>query len=139
MKVTGMGQTLESGRAGNNFGHLMAEFAARHLGTELLDTGIDSNETILDGQRIVIKSAHKSNNRIGIPHNVLDRVVSVLAVLEDKSSLLKGIHKYSIYKVDSMWFKSEMSPDCKRDNIGHVGTGKIRQHCQKISELSYDF
>ncbi|ADE36810.1 hypothetical protein [Methanohalophilus mahii] len=134
-----MVQDEDSGRAGNNFGHLMAKYAAKNFGVKLLDNGNNSNETILDGQKVVIKSAHKSNNRIGIPHNVLDRVDNVIAILEDKTSPVNGIHKYSIYKIDSKWFKSEMKPDYKRDNVGHLGGGKIRKYGPKIGVLSCDF
>lgn len=135
-----MAQTQESGRAGNNFGHQMGEHAAKHLGIQLIrESSIISNEAYFDGQRVVIKSAHKNNNRIGIPHNVLNRVVSVIAVLEDKTNPIDGIHKYSIFRVDSDWFKSEMTPDCRRDYIGHLQGGKIRRHCKKIDELTCDF
>lgn len=135
-----MVQTQESGRAGNNFGHIMGEHTAKHLGIQLIrDSSIISNEAYLDGQRVVIKSAHKNNSRIGIPHNVLNRVMSVIAVLEDKNSPIDGVHKYSIFTVDSDWFKLEMTPDCRRDYIGHLQGGKIRRHCKKIDELTCDF
>ncbi|WP_407282369.1 SIR2 family protein [Methanolobus sp. WCC1] len=136
---TSMGQTLESGRAGNTFGHRMAELAAKLLGTSLLDTENDSNEAMLNGQRVLIKSAHIGTNRIGALHDVLDRVTSVIAVLEDRNSPLNDVHKYSIYRIDSNWYKLEMRPDYKRDNIGYLGGGKIRKHCDKIRELTCDF
>jgi hypothetical protein len=136
-----MVQTEESGRAGNNFGHRMGEYAAKHLGIELIrDSSVISNEAYLDGQRVVIKSAHKKTTSIGIPHNVLDRVDNVIAVLEDNvDNIEKGVHKYSLYKVDSEWFKSEMTPDSKRDYVGHLNRGKIQKHCDKISELTCEF
>lgn len=89
----------------------MAEYAAKHLGTILFDTINHSNEAIL----------HEH------------------AVLEDRDSSNNGVHKYSIYKVDFKWFKSEMIPDYKRDYIGQLDCGKIRKHCEKISELTCDF
>jgi hypothetical protein len=136
-----MVQTQESGRAGNDFGHRMGEYAANHLGIELIrDSPIISNEAYLDGQRVVIKSAHKNTTSIGIPHNVLNRVANVIAVLEDKiNNIDDGVHKYSIYKVDSEWFKSEMKPDSSRDYVGHLNRGKIQKHCEKMSELTCDF
>jgi hypothetical protein len=134
-----MVQTQNTGKAGNDFGHKMGMYAANHLGTELLNNVNGSNEAMLDGQRVVIKSAHLGNNRIGIPHNVLNRVVGVIAVIEDRNSPIDKKHKYSIYKIDSEWFKSKMIPDCRRDNIGHVSNGKIRQYGRRISELTCDF
>lgn len=138
------GQTENSGRAGHNFGHRMGEFAAKHLGTELIrDSSIRSNEAFLQGDRVVIKSAHKRTTKIGVPHNVLDRVDSVIAVLEDKNGSYNDVHKYSIYKISSDWFKSTMTPshssEYAKKKVGMTSCSGIRYNGEKLGELTCDF
>ncbi|MCD4677719.1 MAG: hypothetical protein K8S18_17235 [Desulfobacula sp.] len=138
------GQTQDTGRAGNDFGHLMGEFAVRQLGTELIrESSIKSNEAFLDEKRVVIKSAHKKTTGIGVPHNVLQRVNSIIAVLEDKNGSSNGIHKYSIYEVSSEWFISTMTPsqsnEYAKKKVGMVNCSEIRRNGEKIIEFTCDF
>ena len=139
-----IGQNINTGRAGNDFGHRMGKFAAKHLETQLIDdASIKSNEACLSGEKVVIKSAHKKTKQIGVPHNVLGRVNKVIAVLEDKIDYRDGIHKYSIYKIDSEWFKSTMTPSQSDDyaikKVGMVSCSKIKRSGEKIGEFTCDF
>lgn len=138
-----MAQTVYSGRRGNEFGHKMGSVAAKHLGIELLQTSGKSNEAYLNGELVVIKSAHKTTPSIGIPYNILDRVKSFVAVLEDKNNSKSGYHKYTIYKVDADWCKLKTTPSQSSENaskkVGMLTCKNIREYGQKISELICDF
>ncbi len=138
-----MAQTAYTGKRGNDFGHKMGYVAAKYLRTELLQTPGKSNEAYLNGELIVIKSAHKTTSSIGIPYNVLDRVKSVVAVLEDKNYSKNGYHKYTMYKVDADWCKLKSTPSQSSESsskkIGMVTCKNIKGHGEKISELICDF
>jgi len=138
-----MGQNVDTGRAGNDFGHRMALYAAKHLGTKLLDTGNKSNEAMLDGQRVVLKSAHKRTSVIGVTLNVLANVQSIVAVLEDKGKQTDGMHHYTIYRVPAEWYKKYMvpsrsSPSAAR-TVRMVSCSMIRKHGEVIGQFPCDF
>ncbi len=97
-----MGQTSDTGRAGNDFGHLMGTYAAKHLGTKLLEIDTGSNEAMLNGERIVIKAAHKNTSSVGVTLNVLNHVQTIVVVLEDKDKLSSGTHDYTIYTANNI-------------------------------------
>ncbi|WP_321430845.1 hypothetical protein [uncultured Methanolobus sp.] len=138
-----MGQNKNTGRAGNNFGHRMAVYAAQHLGTELLNTGTKSNEVILDGQWVVLKSAHKKTSAVGVTLNVLENIQSIVAVLENKENQEDDIHNYTIYKVPVEWYKQHMKPSRSSPSAAKstrmVNCSPIRENGEVIGELTCDF
>ncbi|ETA67820.1 hypothetical protein MettiDRAFT_1255 [Methanolobus tindarius DSM 2278] len=138
-----MGQNKNTGRAGNNFGHRMAVYAAQNLGTELLNTGTKSNEVILDGQRVVLKSAHKKTSAVGVTLNVLENIQSIVAVLENKEKQEDDIHNYTIYKVPVEWYKQHMKPSRSSERAARttrmVNCNLIRKNGEVIGELTCNF
>ena len=64
MVVVYMGQNQKTGASGVEFGYKMAKIVAKYLNTELLSS--QSNEILIDGERFVIKSAHRKTSSIGI-------------------------------------------------------------------------
>lgn len=137
------GQTQNTGRNGDYFGRRMGAYAAQHLGSKLLDTGTKSNETILDTQRVVLKSAHKRTSAIGVTLNVLENIQSIVAVLENKSKQENDVHKYTIYKVSTEWYKQYMKPSRSSPSAARttrmVNCSLIRKHGKVIGELVCDF
>jgi hypothetical protein len=137
------GQTQDTGRAGNNFGHRMGMYAAKYLDTELLKTENKSNEAMLDGQRIVLKSAHKKTSSVGVTLNVLENIKSVVAILENKDKQENDIHKYTIYKVSTEWYKQYMKPSRSSPSAARttrmVNSNLIRKHGEVVGELTCDF
>ncbi|AEH60598.1 hypothetical protein Mzhil_0732 [Methanosalsum zhilinae DSM 4017] len=138
-----MGQTYESGIAGARFGHLMSSYAAKNLGAKLLETETQSNEALLNGQRVVIKSAHKNTPSIGVTLNVLTNIESVVAILETKDSQAEGTHKYKVYKVSKEWYKANMkpsrsSPSATR-NTRMVRCNLIRKHGEVLCDFTCHF
>lgn len=138
-----MGQTVNSGRNGNYFGRRMAVYAARNLGTELIKTGTKSNEAMLHGQRVVLKSAHKNTSDIGVTLNVLENIQSIIAVLENKGKQESDVHKYTIYKVSKEWYKQHMYPSRSSSSAARttrmVNCNLIREHGEAIGKLACDF
>ncbi len=135
-----MGQDIITGRAGNDFGHLMGTYAAEHLGTKLLDTGTKSNQAILNGEQVVIKAAHKNTSSVGITLNVLLQVQSIVAVIEDKGASSRNIHEYTIYKVSKDWYKKHMTPSRSSERASRttrmVNCNLIRAHGEQIGKIT---
>lgn len=87
-----MGQNKITGSAAVKFGHEMAKMIARLLDTELLSA--NSNEIIFEGERFVIKSAHRKTSSIGITVTMLGRLQGIIAAFENNDG------RYTLYKVD---------------------------------------
>lgn len=127
-----MGQNRESGAAANAYGHVMAVKVSQFLGTKLL-TKL-SNEIDINGERIVIKSARKKTHQIGISLAMLKRVQGIIAALEDEDG------KYTLYRVDPKWYKTEMSPSHSNNPSAHkimmVSCKDIRRMCQVVGKMA---
>ncbi|KGK99218.1 hypothetical protein LI82_04130 [Methanococcoides methylutens] len=138
-----MGQTPETGQAGNNFGHRMGEHVAKRLGTQLLETGTGSNEAIYDGERVILKSAHKNTSSIGVTINVLETVQAIIATFEDKNKSSQNLHHYTIYRVSFNWYKEHMKPSRANERASRttmmVTRSSIRKEGKVIGEFECDF
>lgn len=138
-----MGQTAKSGRKAVCYGHCMAEFTAKHLGTKLLDIGTGSNEAIYNGERVVLKAAHKGTPSIGVTINVLGNIQTIVATLEDKEESLDEFHHYTVYKVSTDWYKQHMkisqSSEMAKRTTRMVNCNLIRNEGKVIGELSCNF
>lgn len=138
-----MGQTTESGINAVFYGHNMAEFTAKHLGTKLLDTETGSNEAMYNGERVVLKAAHKRTPSIGVTINVLEKIQEIIATLEDKEESLDNFYHYTVYKVSTDWYKQHMKPSRSSERAKRttrmVNCNLIRNEGKIIGELSCDF
>lgn len=77
-----MPQDRTTGAEGNACGHECGAKIAAALGaTKFKPT---SNECLLDGQRVVIKCAHKANTKVGVLHDMLKRIVAVIGAFEER-------------------------------------------------------
>ena len=106
-----MGQTKVTGIAADKWGRSMAKKVAQFLGTEILSP--KSNEIELQGERLVIKCAHKNVPQIGLSLAMLNRVDGIIAAFEDK----KG--KYSLYRISPSWYKGNMVPSLSTSHSAH--------------------
>lgn len=127
-----MGQDRHSGYLGYMFGHEMAAKVADFLGTELISE--NSNEIILEGKRLVIKSARKSTPEIGVTANTLERVQGIIAALENKNG-----NGYTLYKVDLDWYMAKMTPSLSRKHkpgkVTKRSCKQIRDECKVIATM----
>jgi len=126
-----MVQNRESGAAGNKYGHMMGEEVAKFLGTKLLSKS--SNEVILDGQRIVVKSARKKTPEIGLSINMLERVQSIIAAIENEDG------SYTLYRVETQWYKEKMTQSLSisdvKSKIKKVSCNAIRNECKIFGNM----
>lgn len=126
-----MVQNQESGAAGNKYGHMMGEKVAKFLGTKLLTKS--SNEMILDGRRIIIKSARRKTPEIGISINMLERVDGIIAAIEN------GDGTYNLYQIETQWYKEKMTQSKSRSDlkgkINKVSCNAIRDECQIFDKM----
>ena len=78
-----MPQNRVSGAAANTYGRETAPKIAAALGATML--GSESNEAVLNGQRVVIKCAGKNTTSVGVTYSMLDSLDSVIAALTSDS------------------------------------------------------
>ena len=127
-----MVQNRESGAAGNKYGHIMGEKVAKFLGTKLLSK--TSNEIILHGQRIVIKSAREKTPEIGLSTNMLERVQCIIAAIENEDG------SYTLYRVETHWYKEKMTQSRSKSDvkgkIKKVSCKAIRNECKIFDEMN---
>jgi len=127
-----MPQDRKSGAAANKYGYAMAAKVARLLGMQLLSR--NSNEVDLNGKRIVVKSARYKTSEIGISRAMLSRVQGIIAALEDKDG------KYTLYRVNPKWYRTEMSPSRSNSPSAHeimmVSCKDIRRVCQVVEKMA---
>ncbi|NPE28644.1 hypothetical protein HNV12_11880 [Methanococcoides sp. SA1] len=138
-----MGQTPKTGQAGDKFGHRMGKYVAKHLVTQLLDTGTGSNEAIYDGERFILKSAHKNTSSIGVTIRVLENVKGIIATFEDKDKSTEDLHHYTIYRVSVDWYEEHMKPSQSSEAASRttmmVTRSSIRKEGKVIGEFECDF
>jgi len=127
-----MVQNRKSGAAGNKYGHMMGEKVAKFLGTRLLSKS--SNEMILDGQRIVVKSARRKTPEIGLSINMLKRVQSIIVAIENDDE------SYTLYQVETQWYKEKMTKSRSKSDvkakIKKVSCNAIRNECKIFDKMN---
>lgn len=128
---SGVGQNRDTGAAANEFGHDMAARVARFLGTKLLSN--KSNEVVLHGKRVVIKSARWKVPKIGVSLSMLSRVDEIIAALQEKSG------DYTLYRVNPQWYRKQMIPSRSKSPSAHkimmVRCNDIRNVCEVIDKM----
>ena len=107
-----MPQDRDSGDRARKWGYAMAQKVANHLGATLINPG-RSNEAIWNNRKILIKSANYGVPQIGATPATLDRVDSIIAVLQDKDKA------YTLYEVTPSWFRPRMNPS-RSPKASHV-------------------
>ena len=70
----------DSGTAGNAFGRETAPRIAQAIGATLL--GTTNKEAILDGRRVVIKSARPQTPSVGVTYQMLERLEFVIGAFQ---------------------------------------------------------
>ena len=75
-----MPQDHDTGAAGDAFGRETAPRIAQAIGATMLGTA--SNEAILDGRPIVIKSARAQTPSVGVTHQMLERLEFVIGAFQ---------------------------------------------------------
>ena len=95
-----MVQNAETGRAGNDYGYKTAFQVAQLLGAKLL--GKNSNEAILKGEKVVLKSARKKTSSIGVTPRMRERIKFIIVALENMDD------SYDLYRIEIDWFESKM-------------------------------
>ena len=122
--------------------HRITELAVNNLGIKY-STPRYRNEAYLDDEPVIIKSAHKHHLGIVIDSYLLTKANIIIAVLENKESSKDEQSKYTVYKVNSDWYKSNSTSLEKKKKsweiVEIVKCEDIRENCEKISELTCDF
>ena len=116
---TDMTQDGESGARASRYGHECASKIAATIGAKKLSN--KSNDCLLDGEQITIKSAKKDTNRIGVYLVVLERVVGVFGAFQEESGL------YRVIRLTKAQFSEHMD---ERD----YGKGKMGQVTRSVFE-----
>ena len=80
-------QDQESGAAAAKWGREVGPLIAKKFGAEQIRPNV--NEFLLDGQRIALKTASRTNNQIGVYNSVRDRVKYIWGAFEKDSGLFE--------------------------------------------------
>ncbi len=96
-----MPQGQESGARAVEYGLQTARKIAEKLGGMKIGQ-VRSNEFKIDDRQVVIKCAKITNNKVGVPYRMLDRVAAIWGSFETENGT------YDIY---------EMRPDTYRENM----------------------
>ena len=75
-----MSQNQATGAAGNSFGRETAPRIAAAIGATML--GRTSNEALLNGHRVVIKSARSRTQSVGVTYLMLERLKSIIGAFQ---------------------------------------------------------
>jgi hypothetical protein len=75
-----MPQDHDSGAAGDAFGRETAPRIAKAIGATM--PGTAGNEALLDGRRVVIKSARSQTSSVGVTYQMLERLDSVIGAFQ---------------------------------------------------------
>ena len=109
-----MPQNRESGAAGAEYGHRMAQALTKLLVAEKIASG--SNEVVWQGRRAVIKSCRPRTSSFGVTATMLPRLDSVLAALEDDDGIVQ------VWELDAGKFRQAM-----RDSLSvSAAGGKVK-------------
>ena len=120
-----MPQDRESGARAREFGYHMAQRIAQALGATLINPR-RSNEAVLGGRRILIKSAHYGVS-IGATEASLGRVEAIIAALQDRDG------GYTLYEVATAWFQHNMRPSTSP--VMMVRCRDVREAARTIGRL----
>lgn len=74
-------QDRNSGAAADRFGRDNAKRIAKAIGAQMIRAG--SNESVWNGQRVVIKSAQLANTTVGVSYKMLEHLDGVLGAFEN--------------------------------------------------------
>ncbi len=112
--VQKQGQTRESGARAASWGRETANKIAAELGAENINPR--ANEYQLDGEKFTIRCAHSNTNTVGVTYQMLDRIDSVIAALENDSG------EFDLFKVTPAEYKEQERPtSSKGSSAGRVG------------------
>lgn len=113
-----MTQDRESGAAANAWGRTTARRIAERLGAKPLSQ--NSNEAILDGQRVVIKCAQIGTGMIGVTHRMLPRLDAVIAALQNDDG------SFDLWSLSPQAVQGKMTPTkstgASKGRVGMVKT-----------------
>jgi hypothetical protein len=110
----GLGQTRETGAAGNDFGRKNAIKVSEVMGLKRVSD--QANEFLFRDRRVVVKSGGRKTTSIGVTTKSLDRVSGILAAFEESDG------QFSIWLIDVVDFKAHMKPSRSLSSNGNVQT-----------------
>jgi hypothetical protein len=128
-KIT-MPQDHESGSRAAQFGKDNAARIAKTIGAKLLDPK-KSNVASHAGRCIVLKSARRKNNFIGIPYSLLKQVSAVVAAFEEDRG------KFVILELPADIFRAKEKTQPGRE-VGQVPRSVFLAHGQEIGSFLVD-
>lgn len=85
--------------------------------------GSESNEAVLNGQRVVIKCAGKNTTSVGVTFSMLESLDSVIAAFQHKNG------SYDVYSLSAAIYAEHM-----RDSQSSTGQGRIGLVTRKVFE-----
>jgi hypothetical protein len=126
-----MPQDKRSGEEGNAYGHECGKQIASALGALKLNPA--SNECLLNGERVVIKCAHKITNSVGVTYETLKRIRAVVGAFEEKDG------SYSILILPADDYILHMSETRSRGpsagKVGIVSKSVFHQHGRRLPSV----
>ncbi len=126
-----MPQDKRSGEEGNTYGHECGNEIAAALGA--LELNPASNECLLNGDRVVIKCAHKKTNSVGVTYEMLKRIRAVVGAFEEKDG------SYSILILPAEDYILHISETRSRGpsagKVGIVSKSLFHQHGRRLPSV----
>ncbi len=123
-----MTQDTSSGASANDYGHANAAQIANALGAILTERG-RSNAALLDGVRIVIKSARRKTTSVGVPYALLNRVESVVAAFE------RSEFQYDVFELSRKQYEKYMRPRVTDGAAGLVSRRIFIEHGKSLGTI----
>lgn len=111
-----MTQNKQTGRVANKFGKRMAEIVSKKIGA-VRTSHSNGNEFLWNGKRITIRSAHKKNTYVGVLSSMLDRVDTVLAVIESEAE-----DEFKVWAIDKQTYRKNSKTQVRNPKIKQVRT-----------------
>jgi len=109
-----MTQDQTTGAKGDAFGRAAAKEIARLVGAKLVRKS--SNEAVLDGKRVVIKSAGRGNDKVGVSLQMLSHLDGIVAAFQNDDEI------FEVYLLEPSVYAAHMTPTrSKGPSSGKVG------------------
>jgi hypothetical protein len=129
-----MAQDRQSGLEASRYGHRCARLIAKAIGAEMV--GNKSNECILNGQRVVIKTAHTQTTSVGVLYHMVDRIKAVVGAFEENDGTYRVMHLPIERCAASM--RPTRSKGASRDRVGIVDRKLFEEEGRLVGVVKID-
>ncbi len=127
-----MPQDNVTGAAANEWGRETARRIAREIGATMNDP--TSNESILNGKRIVIKCASQKNNSVGVTYTMLEGIELIIGAFQQDDG------SFELWTLNQEDFRSRMratrSQGASAGKVGIVRKRTFTTHGKLLQRVS---